>query len=83
VGFTTPGRTFPRHGYPVYYDGKQVDVVRSGTVSPSLGVGIGTTYLPAAAAKVGTKFEIEIRGERVPAEVVARPFWKEGSARKR
>ena len=83
VGFTTPGRTFPRHGYPVYYDGKQVDVVRSGTVSPSLGVGIGTTYLPAAAAKVGTKFEIEIRNERVPAEVVARPFWKEGSARKR
>ena len=52
-------------------------------MSPSLGTGIGTTYLPAAAAKVGTKFEIDIRGERVPAEVVARPFWKEGSARKR
>jgi len=83
VGFQTPGRVFPRHGYPVYYDGKQVDIVRSGTVSPSLGVGIGTTYLPAAAAKTGTKFEIEIRGERVPAEVVARPFWTHGSARKR
>jgi aminomethyltransferase len=83
VGFQTAGRVFPRHGYPVYYDGKQVDLVRSGTVSPSLGVGIGTTYLPAAAAKTGTKFEIEIRGERVPAEVVARPFWTHGSARKR
>jgi aminomethyltransferase len=83
VGFQTGARIFPRHGYPVYYDGKQVDIVRSGTVSPSLGVGIGTTYLPAAAAKTGTKFEIEIRGERVPAEVVARPFWKHGSARKR
>jgi aminomethyltransferase len=82
VGFQTAGRIFPRHGYPVYYDGKQVDIVRSGTVSPSLGVGIGTTYLPAAVAKTGTKFEIEIRGERVPAEVVARPFWKHGSARK-
>jgi aminomethyltransferase len=83
VGFQTADRTFPRHGYPVYYDGRQVDVVRSGTVSPSLGVGIGTTYLPAAAAKAGTKFEIEIRGQRVPAEVVGRPFWKQGSARKR
>jgi aminomethyltransferase len=83
VGFRTTGRAFPRHGYPVYYDGRQVDIVRSGTVSPSTGGGIGTTYLPAAAAKVGTTFEIEIRGERVPAEVVARPFWKEGSARKR
>ena len=31
-------------------------------MSPSLGVAIGTTYLPAAAAKVGTKFEVECRG---------------------
>jgi glycine cleavage system T protein (aminomethyltransferase) len=83
VGFQTEARVFPRHGYPVYFEGKQVDTVRSGTVSPSLGIGIGTTYLPAAAAKNGTKFEIEIRGERVPAEVVGRPFWKHGSAKKR
>ncbi len=83
VGFQTEGRVFPRHGYPVYYEGREVDQVRSGTVSPSLGVGIGTTYLPVAAAKVGTRFEIGIRGERVPAEVVARPFWKQGSAKKR
>jgi glycine cleavage system aminomethyltransferase T len=45
-------------------------------------VPIGTTYLPAAAAKVGTKFEVECRGERMAAEVVSRPFWKKGSARK-
>jgi aminomethyltransferase len=51
-------------------------------MSPSLGVPIGTTYLPAAAAKVGTKFEVEMRGERMPAEVVSRPFWKKGSAKK-
>ena len=43
-----------------YYDGREVDVVRSGTMSPSLGVGIGTTYLPAAAAKAGTTFEVEM-----------------------
>ncbi|MEO8226980.1 MAG: glycine cleavage system aminomethyltransferase GcvT [Gemmatimonadota bacterium] len=83
VGFQTGSRVFPRHGYPVFVDGRQVDIVRSGTVSPSLGIGIGTTYLPTSAAKNGTKFEIEVRGERVPAEVVARPFWTEGSAKKR
>ena len=44
--------------------GQQVDVVRSGTMSPSLGIPIGTTYLPAAAAKAGTRFEVEIRGDR-------------------
>jgi glycine cleavage system T protein (aminomethyltransferase) len=82
VGFQLEGRGFPRHGYPVYHEGREVDLVRSGTMSPSLGTAIGTTYLPAAAAKVGTKFEVEVRGERMPAEVVSRPFWKKGSAKK-
>ena len=82
VGFQLQGRGFPRHGYPVYSSDREVDIVRSGTMSPSLGVPIGTTYLPAAAAKVGTKLEVEMRGERMPAEVVSRPFWKKGSVRK-
>jgi aminomethyltransferase len=82
VGFRTEGKTFPRHGYPVYLDGRQVDIVRSGTVSPSLGYGIGTTYLPAGSTKPGTKFEIEIRGQKVPAEVVSRPFYTNGSVHK-
>ena len=76
VGFQLQGRGFPRHGYPVYSADREVDIVRSGTMSPSLGAPIGTSYLPAAAAKVGTKFEVEMRGERMPAEVVSRPFWK-------
>jgi len=82
VGFRLTERGFPRHGYPVHLDGRQVDIVRSGTVSPSLGYAIGTTYLPAEAAKKGTKFEVEIRGERIPAEVVSRPFYTGGSVRK-
>jgi aminomethyltransferase len=51
-------------------------------MSPSLGVGIGTTYLPAAVAKPGTAFEVECRGERLPAEVVKLPFYRKGTARK-
>jgi len=82
VGFRLHGRGIARHGYPVWCGGKQVDLVRSGGQSPSLGYAIGTTMLPPAAAKVGTRFEIDCRGERMPAEVVARPFWKQGSVRK-
>ncbi len=82
VGFRLDGRGFPRHGYPVYVNGRDVDVVRSGTMSPSLGQAIGTTYLPADAAKVGTRFEVECRGERIPADVVKRPFYTKGSVRK-
>jgi aminomethyltransferase len=82
VGFELKGKGFPRQGYPVFHAGRQVDTVRSGTVSPSLGIPIGTTYLPIEAAKVGSAFEVEIRGERVPAEVVKMPFYKQGSVRK-
>jgi len=82
VGFRLEGRGFPRHGYPVHAEGRDVDIVRSGTMSPSLGAGIGTTYLPVAIAKAGTKFEVDCRGEKIPAEVVRMPFWTKGSARK-
>ena len=79
VGFTIADRAFPRHGYPVYYDGTKVGTVLSGTVSPSLGVAIGTCYLPRAAATEGTTFEVEIRGKRLQATVVKTPFYKQGT----
>ena len=82
VGFKLLGRGIARPGYPVWHDGHQVDIVRSGGQSPTLGYAIGTTMLPAAAAKVGTTFEIDCRGTRVEAEVVRRPFYTEGSVRK-
>jgi aminomethyltransferase len=81
VGFTLKERGFPRHGYPVWVDGQRSGEVRSGIVSPSLGEPIGTAYLPAAVAKPGKRFEVEIRGKRLQAEAVETPFWKKGSHR--
>ena len=82
VGFRLEGRGIPRHGFPVHCGGRAADIVRSGTSSPSLGIGIGTTYLPVALAKPGTRFEVECRGERLAAEVVKLPFWTKGTVRK-
>src|SRR5437763_4844602 len=79
VGFTTTERSFPRHGYPVFANGQPSGEVRSGTMSPTLGVPIGTAYVPARAAKEGTRFDVEIRGKRVPATVVKPPFYKNAS----
>lgn len=79
VGFTIAERSFPRHGYPVYQDGEQQGTVLSGTVSPSLGIAIGTCYLPRATARPGTEFEVEIRGRRLPATVVKTPFYTKAS----
>jgi aminomethyltransferase len=81
VGFTMPDRAFPRHGYPVWCNGAASGEVRSGTMSPTLGIAIGTAYLPLAAAKDGTEFEIEIRGKRLPAVVQKMPFYKNASHR--
>ena len=75
VGFRIlEARVVARHGYPVFLDGVQVDVVRSGTVTPTVNAAIGTTYLPKESAKSGVKIEIDIRGKKVEAEVVKMPF---------
>jgi aminomethyltransferase len=79
VGFTTPERSFPRHGYPVFAKGKPSGEVRSGTMSPTLGIPIGTAYVPVESAAEGSALEIEIRGKRVPAVVQKMPFYKDGS----
>ena len=79
IGFTTPERSFPRHGYPVFVNGAPSGEVRSGTMSPTLGIPIGTAYVPTASAAEGSPLEIEIRGKRIPATVVKMPFYKNGS----
>src|SRR5437763_421376 len=68
------GKVAGRHGYGVYLDRTQVDVVRSGTVTPTANRAIGMTYLPVAQAKAGGRFEIDVRGKRAAAEVVPMPF---------
>ncbi len=51
-------------------------VVSSGTFSPTLEMGIGMAYLPAAAAVVGAEFEIDVRGRHRRARVEQRPLLK-------
>jgi aminomethyltransferase len=79
VGFTTEERSFPRHGYPVFVNDQQSGEVRSGTMSPTLNIPIGTAYVPVASAAEGSELEIEIRGKRIPARVTKMPFYKGGS----
>ncbi len=79
VGFTTAERSFPRHGYPVFARGAPSGEVRSGTMSPTLGIPIGTAYVPPDSAAEGSPIEIEIRGKRIPATVQKMPFYKDGS----
>ena len=83
VGFKMSEKgSIPRHGYDVYLKGKKIDTVRSGGFGPSLGEAIGTTYLPTHSVEPGTVMEVDCRGKRVAAEVVAMPFYTSGSIKK-
>ena len=74
IELTEPG--IPRHGFAVWRDGKTVGQITSGTKSPTLGRFIGLAYLTTGAAAPGTPVEVDIRGRRLPARVVDRPFYR-------
>ncbi len=56
-------------GEAVYSNGQVVGRIRSGGYGYTVGKNIGLAYLPAELAKVGTRVEVDIFGERMPAEV--------------
>ena len=64
-------RGIPRQGMPVVPEG----TVTSGTMSPSLGIGIGMGYVPADAAAPGTRIEIDVRGRTLAAEITKKPLY--------
>lgn len=74
VGLTLEGRQAAREGAPVYAKNQHVGVLTSGGFSPSLNHPIAMAYVTAAHSAPGSALEIEVRGKRLPARVVAMPF---------
>lgn len=75
VGIRLIGRGVPRHGYAIATpEGETIGHVTSGTMSPSLKIGIALGYVQTAYAKVGTKLAIVIRDRLIEAEVTKLPF---------
>jgi aminomethyltransferase len=75
VAFMIDGPGIARQGNPVVGGGE----VTSGTLSPSLSMGIGLAYVPAERAAVGTALEIDVRGKMRPAVVKEKPLYRKGS----
>jgi len=82
VGLKLTDRGFPRPGYGVLRDGETVGVVTSGTVSPSLGVGVAMAYVPADVASADTPLQVDVRGRPLEAVVTRPPFYHQGSIRR-
>ena len=76
VGLVVTGRGIARHGYPVWVGDRRTGIVTSGTQSPTLGKPIGMAYVAPGDAEPGTILAVEIRDQRVDAEVVALPFYR-------
>ncbi len=76
VGLVVEGRGIARHGYPVMRADTRTGAVTSGAPSPTLGVPIAMAYVAPADGEAETMLDIEIRDARVPARVVALPFYR-------
>ncbi len=77
VAFELTERGIPRQGYDIVdADRNKIGRVTSGTMSPSLGKGIGLGYVPKALSKVDSEIFIQVRKKQIPAKVVKLPFYK-------
>lgn len=74
VGFVMKEKGIPRHGYNIVKNGEIIGHVTSGTMSPTLQIGIGMGYVASAHAQAGSTIEIEIRRQMVPAEIIKGRF---------
>ena len=75
VAFVMEEKAIPRPAMPIEDGGE----VTSGTQSPSLDVGIGMGYVPAARAAPDTELVIDVRGKPRRARVVKKPIYRKES----
>jgi aminomethyltransferase len=77
VAFEMQERSVPRHDYEIVDStGNIIGIVTSGTMSPSMNVGIGMGYVTTENSKIDSEIFIRIRKNDVPAKIVKLPFYK-------
>ncbi len=67
-------RGIPREGYPVFVGDREAGFVTSGTMSPTLKVGIALALVTPDVAGVDSELEIAIRNRRMLARTIRPPF---------
>ncbi len=70
-GFKMLESGIPRHGYKIYKDDKEIGILTSGTMSPTLKIGIGLGYV-SKSIKINDNVMIDIRGTKKKA-IVSKP----------
>jgi aminomethyltransferase len=70
----------PRSHYAVFKGDQKIAETTSGTLSPTLKIGIGMAYIPTEFARINERIEIEIRGKRFAAVIEKKPLHRGGTA---
>ncbi|MBA9075488.1 glycine cleavage system aminomethyltransferase GcvT [Rufibacter quisquiliarum] len=77
VGFEMMEQGIPRSHYEIVdAEGTTIGEVTSGTMSPSLGKGVGLGYVKTEFSAPGTELFIKVRNKQLKAQVVKLPFYK-------
>lgn len=77
VGIQMVDKGIPRQGYDlVNNEGFIIGHVTSGTISPTMKIGIALGYVETAYSKPGTGIGVSVRGRNLKAQVVKPPFRK-------
>ena len=77
VGFILQEKGIPRGHYPIVnLKGETIGEVTSGTLTPSMGVGIGMGYVKSEYATPGTEIAITVRNKNLMAKVEKFPLYK-------
>jgi len=73
-GFELLDRGIPRHENEIFFEGRKIGFVTSGTQSPSLNKPIGLGYFEVNAVTDESIFEIDNRGKKLKAKLTKVPF---------
>lgn len=78
VGVGLKAAGIPRQGYKIFdsQGAQEIGVLTSGTQSPSTKKPIGLGYVTIPHSEIGTSVTLEIRGNKIPAEIIPTPFYK-------
>ena len=77
IAFEMIDRGIPRQDYEIVdVNGLKIGHVTSGTMSPSMKIGIGLGYVQKTSSEIDTDIYIAVRNKKLNAKIVKLPFYK-------
>lgn len=69
----------PRAHYAIHKNSARIAEITSGSLSPTLIIGIGMAYIPAEYARINEEIEVDIRGKLYAAVIAKKPLYRKES----